>query len=132
MAFTLPEFNLTCNIWRNPLRFGIDPPDVTSECNLAYGRRTALPNALWPANEDGAVMQLLLPAGTDVRDLKCSNNLDGVEVPAGSGRLYLAIDVDDAGKGFDNEHRIALLVGVSSARTPFAVPAGYMWPAPIP
>jgi hypothetical protein len=46
-----------------------------------------------------------------------------VEVPAGSGRYYEVVQVDDAGKGFPNEHRIAGLIAT--------VDLG-MWPVPYP
>jgi hypothetical protein len=58
-------------------------------------------------------MQLLLPALTDIRysSLLPSGAWVGdcVEAPAGSGRYYAVWAVDDAGKGFANEHRVAIL-----------------------
>lgn len=131
MAFTLPEFNLTCNIWRSMgLVWPLGSPDVVSDCNLAFGRRVLAPNNFRP-NESSFLMQLLLPALTDIRDLSCAAVPDTVEVPAGSGRWYQALLVDDIGKGFDNEHRVAGILKVSNAMTPyfFNVP---QWPAPIP
>lgn len=133
MSFTVPEFPLDCNIWRNSHRWKLDPPDVESECNLAYGRRvSSSANDALENNQAGVLMMLLLPPLTDIRDLKCAAVEDLVEVPAGSGRIYRVCDVDDIGKGFPNEHRCALIVGVSNTRAPFFVPAGSDWPAPIP
>lgn len=121
MSFSVPTFNLTCNIWRN----ASGPPaapDVTENCNLAWGKRSSsLQGIQDPAGEP--FMTLLLPVSTDIRSSKCGAGNDWVEVPAGSGRFYEAIGVDDIGKGFSNEHRAAVLV----ASTHFG-----NWPAPIP
>jgi hypothetical protein len=70
-------------------------------------------------------MVLLLPKGTDVRDELNATGRDGVECPAGSGRFYEVIFVDDIGKGFPNEHR-----GATMEKT-FG-PGPTEWPTPIP
>jgi hypothetical protein len=132
MPFTVPEFPLLCNIWAGP-----NPPTgvprLTAACNLGMGRRI-MPAA--PSedvfNAPHMLAQLLLPAGTDIRDASCSPATSGdvVEVPAGSGRFYYVLGVDDLGKGFPNEHRFALLAKACSAYYgPFA---GVDWPTPIP
>ncbi len=131
MVFTVPEFPIECNIWRGDgIVWPLDDPDVVSECNLAFGRRV-MSSSDFRANETCFLMQLLLPPNTDIRDLSCAAVTDVVEVPAASGRYYQAIAVDDVGKGFDNEHRVAGLLKISQAMTPsFSnVP---QWPAPIP
>lgn len=119
MAFTVPDFNLDVNIWHLP-NAPFAAPDLSLKCNLAYARRVH--------NEVGgvahALMQLLLPAGTDIRS--SVNHLAGgdwVEAPAGSARFYQVVNVDDAGKGFANEHRVAVL-----AQTTGFGP----WPTPMP
>jgi len=38
-TYSLPVFNIVCNIWRNG-NLTSNPPDVISICNLAVGRRT--------------------------------------------------------------------------------------------
>jgi len=134
MAFTLPNFNLMCKI------FEVTPPTkvlrAEVECNLAYGKR-----GIWylgtsfPSNIDstfyGNVMQLLLPAGTDIRDVSNGDYNDVVEVPSDSGRFYNVMGVDDAGKGFDNEHRIAIIIKTwGYSPNPAGLPA--TWPTPIP
>lgn len=121
MSFSVPTFNLSCNIWQAP---NAPPaaPDVTSVCNLAYGRRVNL----GPVSEDfdaGTVMTLLLPPGVDIRSSAQSASSSWVEVPAGSLRYYATYGVDDVGKGFSNEHRAAILYPVST----FGV-----WPTPYP
>jgi hypothetical protein len=108
MGYQLPNFNLVCNIIDNttyPL------PRVTSDCNLAWGNRVNVAST----GGTGAIgiplvcMTLLLPPLTDVRGPLSSTGADTVECPAGSGRYYAVVFVDDIGKGFDNEHRAAML-----------------------
>lgn len=118
MSFSVPTFNLTVNIWRN----GLGPPlapSVVSVANLCMGRRVQ------PAGGSGSAgfdcnMTLLLPPGTDIRDGIRSAAADLVEAPAGSLRFYSVDWVDDAGKGFPNEHRVAFIL------------ARGLWPAPYP
>jgi hypothetical protein len=131
MAFTLPTFNLTCNIFSvvgGAHFFRLDSP-----CNLAMGRRTALDRSA--GEQDAGILgltpTLLLPPLTDIRDASTMLESDLVEVPAGTGRFYLAVCVDDIGKGFPNEHRAATLnktwgfAGNGSGLT-------VGWPFPIP
>jgi hypothetical protein len=120
MSFTIPSFPLAVNIWRN----GSGPPavpDVVTVGNLTWGRRvttaTGVPN---DASPDTLLALLLVPALTDVRDISTPSGADLVEVPAGSGRLYQAKQVDDIGKGFANEHRFAVIYKL------------FPWPQPIP
>lgn len=119
--YTLPTFNLTCNIWTT----GAYPPApkrLSSACNLAWGRR--IHSDIVQGNY--VHMSLLLPALTDIRcqvQLAVSGT-DAVEVPAGSGRYYVVLYVDDIGKGFANEHRCAILVA-----SPFV---NGVWPTPMP
>jgi hypothetical protein len=121
--FTLPTFNLTCNIWNgtNPLS---QPPDVISVCNLAFGRRTAAKDESDTGGiSSGYYMYLLLPAGTDIRAEGVGLTSSAVECPAASGRYYHTYWVDDSGKGFPNEHRVAVLVQTVNYG---------VWPSPIP
>lgn len=121
MPFNLPTFNLDVNIWRN----ASGPPaapDVTVKGNLAWGRRVSSNQGIEdPQGEP--FMTLLLPPGTDIRSSRTASGFDWVEAPAGTGRLYKTLGVDDIGKGFSNEHRAAILVATSN----FGV-----WPSPIP
>lgn len=66
-------------------------------------------------------MNLLLPKGVDVRGPQDTVSFDMAEVPAGSGRWYRVVGVDDVGKGFTNEHRTASLYAL-----------GGSWTAPYP
>ena len=127
MGYTLPVFNLTCNIWRNGIAV-TNPPAVISSCNLALGRRVGQVQGLVALGGDGqGAMWLLLPIGTDIQDVKNGIGPDRVEVPAGSGRYYNSVWVDDIGAGFANEHRFAELIGVATWPLPFpsgVAPAG--------
>lgn len=131
MAFTLPNFNLTCNIFT--VAGGVATFRLDSPCNLAMGRRTAVitNGASQDGGLDGLQPSLLLPPLTDIRDSSCGGEIDLVEVPAGSGRFYLAVNVDDIGKGFPNEHRCATLNktwGFAGNGSGLVAP----WPTPIP
>lgn len=123
MAFTIPHFNLTCNIFTGP--YTGYTYRLSASCNLQYAKHTP-PFLTWPLGGVGwgvnqRSMHLLLPMGTDIRDLNTATGYDIVEVPAGTGRLYLVEQVDDVGKGFLNEHRCATLSkGL------------FTWPSPIP
>lgn len=116
MAFTLPTFNLSVNIWRGPVTVFPPPggPALTVLCNLTPGRRVIL-----EAGTTGIPTFILLPALTDIRSAR-SGVADAVEVPAGTGRYYTVLWVDDVAKGFENEHRIAALTQSG------------VWPTPIP
>jgi len=135
MAFTIPVFPITCEIYTGPwltkvLRLsGVD-------CNLAYGRRSqiSLASAIIPADGDCQIpMTLLLPALTDIRDQASTGAGLGdlVEVPSGTGRWYSVYNVDDIGKGFANEHRAAVLFKLVEYFDPTHL-AGSQWPTPIP
>jgi hypothetical protein len=121
VPFNVPNFNLNCNVWRN----GNAPPaapNATFTCNLALGRRvSSYQGVISTPNEP--IMSLLLPVSTDVRGPQTAAPDTCVEVPAGSGRFYTILGVDDSGKGFPNEHRVALIAWTSSFGA---------WPAPIP
>lgn len=119
--YRLPDFNLTCNIYTAE-NFSV-APRLTSTCNLAWGRRVnvASTGGTFTLGVIAVTMTLLLPSGTDIRGPQCATIPDGVEVPAGSGRIYRVAFCDDIGKGFANEHRAATLVQVDGP-----------WPVPMP
>jgi hypothetical protein len=132
MAFTVPDFPLTCNIWTGPA-FPAGAPRLTSPCNLAFGKRVTIsPEDVTTNVALLAASQLLLPKLTDIRDASCNvvNGADIVECPAGSGRYYFSEYVEDLGKGFANEHRIAMLIKACAANSTAFV--GHNWPTPIP
>lgn len=122
MPYTLPTFNLAVNIWR-PGAPPPAPPALVTIGNLAHSRREhgelLVPPA--PGYIHAFNMWLLLPALTDVRDPFANGGAgDLVECPAGSGRMYAVLAVDDAAKGFANEHRVAVLLKLNG------------WPVPNP
>lgn len=124
MAFTLPTFIIPVRIWTkgdNPI---LVAPRVVTTGNLAYGRRVTTQYWDWSATGAPAVFSLLLlPPLTDVRDVFCPGGEDTIETPSGTGRFYIVEMVDDAGKGFANEHRFALMRKTDQYGT---------WPIPIP
>lgn len=131
MPFTLPTFNLVCDIYGNTVA-GYPPNFPTRvlrqaavSCALVCGRRTGGGLSATTGGVSGAplfAMSLLLPALTDIRGIQDTGLVaDIVEVPSGSGRWYRVPWVDDVAKGHANEFRVALVV---------AIPA--QWVAPYP
>lgn len=130
MAYVLPDFNLTCDVYRGP--WATKALAISAQvCNLAYSKRGQIPSVFHTFNEWSVQMSLLVPPLVDIRDLSCAAVEDVIECPAGSGRWYQVGSVDDIGKGFPNEHRCAILFKISEALlgAPYT---GLMWPAPIP
>jgi hypothetical protein len=127
MAFILPTFNLTVNIWRRTNPVG-NPPDVVVLGNLTHGKRVSqinyiLGNPVIACFE----MYLLLPKLTDIRgQFNGTFTGDVVECPGGTLRYYDAVFVDDVAKGFPNEHRLAVITQHHGSGL---VPN---WPLPIP
>jgi hypothetical protein len=116
MPFTLPNFNLTANIWRNGINV-LNPPAVITPCYLSLGRRVLSgPDSTTFSNPTGGVgidmlyRNMGVPALTDVRPAWTTGGPDTVEVPAGSGVYYKAQDVADMAKGHANEYRFCWLV----------------------
>jgi len=135
MAFKPPTFNLSVNLWRRPNTVA-NPPDRTFMANLSPGKRVFTGNfGLSLAGYSGTMfMELLCPKSTDIAGIIANAFLDCVEVPAGSGRYYAVSFVDDCGKGFPNEYRIAMLAHLNTTTmgittNPWAAP---VWPVPIP
>jgi hypothetical protein len=73
-----------------------------------------------------------VPKGSDVRDGSCALLNDFVEVPQGSGRWYVVMNVDDVGKGFPNEFRYATIGKIFQGASGSGSFTGLFWPAPIP
>jgi len=119
MPYITPNFNLTANVWRAGNAVG-NPPDLVTDAQLRHtGKLTTPVDARTSYLEP--MMALLVPAGTDLRSPYQGWGPDNVEIPAGSGRYYICIGVDDVGKGFTNEHRCGYLM----KNTP-------LWPSPMP
>lgn len=147
MAYRLPSFNLLCNVWRNGNDVA-NPPDAGNQaCALVNGRS----GGMWVSGLYGTTagqvegsmsrmqqtISLLLPKLFDIRAaFQTANDWgDCVEVPAGSGRYYFVIWMDDVGKGHANEHREAVLLQLNAIYAGFAVNSWNVpgpWPAPVP
>ena len=110
MAFVLPTFVLECAVHTYEVHPTIGPLRFIVECQLrAPDMSVAALNAITPNLVCGQV--LLLPKLTDIRDFNSAlgNMQDHIEVPVNSGCYYDAMYVGDIAKGFDNEHRYAIL-----------------------
>lgn len=131
MAYRVPTFNLLCSFGLPLLAGWPGSPAglvfrvVDQPCNLARGRRVNFGASGGPGGSPSFMMNLLLPSLTDIRGLNSftanGNRCDVVEVPQGSGRWYGTSWVDDVGKGFANEFRVANVV-----------PIGSTWATPYP
>lgn len=128
MPYVIPQFNLFCQLWDYPAYTLVppvppaaDPREVNVPCALVYGRRVNVAAALG-YGEFGYptfLMNLLLPAGTDIRGPQNrTGGPDLVEVPQGSGRYYVVYGVDDIGKGWPNEHRTAAIQSLAFTWSP--------------
>lgn len=112
MAFSPPTFNVAVSIWRTNGVGGVyAAPALAVMGNVSQGRRVLSPlarSAGIPAPY--LPTELLLPARTDIRGLWNGVVQDLVEVPAGTKRFYTVMQVDDVGRGFANEYRLAILL----------------------
>jgi len=123
MAFIIPAMPLAVNIWRNQGTGGnYAAPDVVTVCNLSIGKRSMI-------NTQDVGVEILLPAHTDIRSQWNSVAPDILEVPAGTKRFYAVYKVEDIGKGFANEHRLAMVAYLINGNSTLA---GGPFPAPVP
>jgi len=123
MAFSLPTFNLTINLWRQSHSPPGPPPDLVITGNLAIGRRVSFFTdlAFDPSTyifENFGVHQLLCPQGTDIRGVNSNSGNDWLEIPAGSGVYYAVRYVQYVALGFANQHLLAWV----SQTTPWVDP----------
>jgi len=133
MAFTVPEFPLVCNIFTGGPPWDVTTPRLADvPCNLALGRRTQQ-DGLQRGSFGGIGIPptLLLPGGTDIRDVTANTFWDVVEVPSGSGRWYQVSNAEPVGLGFDNWH-VAAALTKASVNISGGVFAGLVWPTPDP
>lgn len=132
MSFVLPTFNLFADVYRvSGVGGTYGAPNVHTPANLTPGRRVFLSLAINTVTSPASMMELLLPPLTDIRAAWNGLNSDIVECPAGSKRFYYVVHVDDIGKGFANEHRLALMVyNVNGNNTLIGGP--YAAPVPLP
>lgn len=126
MALILPNFNLTCRVWRGgmtwngpyPTAVPVGAPTLTVSCQLYIHPEITQgfwqPNQTAAANITGVSVQgppiiLRVPALTDIRAFPftfgSAYTTDLIECPSGTRRLYAACWVQDIHKGFTNEYR---------------------------
>lgn len=127
MAFRVPTMPLLCNIYNGPPPLNFLPRPVPRLANVPCQLRY-LKNSHAEASTLGrgaSPMLLLVNAGTDVRMQINGSQMDYVECPAGSRRLYLVDNVDDVAKGFANEYRAVAMTSIGSGTL-------NIWPTPYP
>lgn len=107
MAYVVPAMPTACRIWTRGVSVLL-PPRVITICQLRFNPGLTAQN----------YVALLLPAGTDIRGSYHTGGSDLVEVPAGSGRFYTCVWMDDTAFGFTNQHRQA----VCEWQRPFITP----------
>jgi hypothetical protein len=122
MAYVIPQFNLTVTLWRvSGVGGDYTAWDLKFFANLSPGRReNEVLNTSANFNTFKHFMMLLCPALTDIRAAWNLLSPDLVEVPKASGRFYDVVWVDDVGKGFANEYRLAFI----QYRSAFLPPSG--------
>ena len=126
MAYRLPNFNIQCRV--NRFVAGPYPPggpvagSVASVCQLATSH---YPGQVFPTGFIGSKVLIKLPKLTDIRTTGPGpTNPDLVEVPLGSGLWYSVMAVQDIGKGFANEYRVAILSAMQTTLN--------LWVFPMP
>lgn len=99
MAFTLPSFNLVCDIWDEGHAPGTDAPDFVSvPCqNYVDTRRPAFVNV---------AMSIRIPAGaiSGLSGTYYSAAPAYVESPQGSGHFWSCVTMCKVHEGFPNEY----------------------------
>lgn len=125
MAYRLPTFNLSVNIWRGTAP-PPGPPALTVSGSFTWYPRYPINGASGSTNPQFTAAILRVPSHVDIRDGFGGGTFDLVEVPAGTGRLYQVNFVEDLGKGFANEHRVAQVT--KHVITGFSVWNTHPWP----
>jgi hypothetical protein len=144
MGFPTPTFAVAVNLWRGATihtgPWPLPAPDETFNANLSYAKGRAQ-LAQYVIVSPGRIVpiiatELLCPKLTDIRGhVAAAFDGDLVEVPAGTNRLYAVLFVEDVGKTFANEYRLALILQLTSAvigYTGYTLGGNYLWPQPTP
>ena len=116
MAYSLPSFNLSVNDWYISNDY-TDFPSTTVMGNLSSARRTNIATFYDPADsvDDAQGQWLLTPKGSEFGSVTLNYvDPDVVEVPSGSGLIYLVIDTLYVARGFPNEHVANLLIPLTA------------------
>lgn len=110
-------------MWRGSV-FTLPPPAPTlSSACVLFSRHVPFTVAGGLVGHANVLVWVGFPKLTDVRGQAGGITPDSIEVPSGSGRYYTVEWVDDVGKGYLNEYRVALAVQNPSAGG---------WPYPTP
>lgn len=133
MAFSVPAFNLLCDLWTGPWLTKVLRLSGV-QCNLQMSPRREVGPAYYEDADAARLngpLYLLLPSRTDVRSPTFTGVADVVECPSGTGRWYAVTFVDDVGRGFSNEFRLAQMVQITQFVNGVQY-AGLLWPVPMP
>lgn len=126
MKHNLPRFPSLANIWRagNAVT---NPPDLTTPAELHLTTQTGIVTTVTTSRRELLQRMIYLPKRTDVRPDWAAGQGDNIELPAGSGRYYLAVDVDDIARDFPNEFRVAAVIPTNAGVGPVT-----LWTMPMP
>jgi len=111
VSFTLPTFNLVCNLWRAP-DTPSDPPTSTPDCQLYYPSRSTLPLEVSDDEIYSPAAWIRFPWGTDVLVG------DILEVAQGDGYFYEVRFTDRMHRGFPNQYLFAVAKQTDSSPPP--------------
>lgn len=115
MTIRLPAWGTTADVWRNQgnLTTPTGPRTLQTLCNLARGE-------VLSSGFTMPTMYLLVPLGTAIFGENLYAGVphgDLVECPVGSGHFYKCLQTDEAGYGFPNAHRFAVMTPVGTWAT---------------
>lgn len=105
MPFAAPNFPLAVNIWRSAA--GFPPVGAPSVVTTAVLFSPHVGNLFAFSGKTSSALLVGFPKLTDVRGNAGNGLPDSIELPAGTGRFYQVIMVEDSGKGYLNEYRYA-------------------------
>lgn len=117
MAFVVPQMPILIDIWDWDADPNMDAPRIADvAANLVPGFRqwgVSRPDVDDPEDQFLVARSLLLPYRTDIRGPECFGGDPGkgdrLRVPKDTLRFYRVLAVDDYGRGFANEHRVAII-----------------------
>jgi len=112
-VYTVPTFPISAAIYTGTMLGTPGALRFITPCQLVFPELSMDQFQGFPANTlHPAVMYALFPKLTDLRTVVCGPMVfnDFAQIPPGSTRLYEIRFVDDRWRGFQSEHRVAMLV----------------------
>lgn len=109
-VYKLPTFNLMLNYWNSFISVipPTIPPTLTVKCQLRMSRAAAVAGVAGSSSGPGPIMFINVPPFTPIQGgMGLGSHVSTlIECPAGTGRYYRVLWVDDVAKGFNNEYRV--------------------------